>query len=95
MVALNSSAFEILRSYRLCPLLWRLSYAPEHTGSRENLYKHLLTQRHLSKQIQTNEDNTFCIDAANVEIEVIERDKIYKVTRSRENKRANLRLTNV
>ncbi len=37
------------------PLLWRLSYAPEHSESIENLYKHCLTQRHLSKQSRANE----------------------------------------
>lgn len=67
----------------------------EYLDLKIKLLNYLVDNKIIIKQIQTNEDSTFCIEAANVKIEIIERDKIYVVTRSRENKRANLRLTNV
>lgn len=67
----------------------------EYLNLKIEFLNYLVDTKISVKQIQTNEDNTFCIEAANVEIKIIERDKIYMVTRSRENKRANLRLTTV
>jgi len=52
MIPLDSAALEILRSLWLHYLLWRLSYIFEHTGSRENLYEHLLTQRYYQSKFQ-------------------------------------------
>lgn len=65
----------------------------ESLNLKTQLLNYLVDNNVPIKQVQTNEDNTFRIESANVNVEIIERDRVYIVTRSRENKRANLRLS--
>lgn len=55
------------------------------------LLNHLIDNQIPIKQIQTKDDNTFCIESAFVNIEILERDKVYVLEKREDKMTPNMR----